>query len=78
MVGIFYYLNGDMYDGEWKNSKEDGKGNSSSGSVGVLHHAKGGSYAGEWRNGKKLAKVARELTIGTRKLQGQAFPQNTD
>ena len=25
-IGIYYYPNGDRYDGEWKNDEKDGKG----------------------------------------------------
>ena len=27
ILGIYYYVDGDKYDGEWKNSKQQGKGN---------------------------------------------------
>jgi len=54
-------LNKDVYNGEWKNSKEDGKGNTPRNELGVLYYAKGGSYAGEWKNGKKINRVHLEF-----------------
>ena len=40
--GKFYYQDGGLYDGEWKNNKMDGKG--------VLSYSSGNvAYDGDWK-----------------------------
>jgi len=41
-TGQYYYLNGDMYDGEWKNDKKHGEGK-------YKFYNKGDRYEGQWR-----------------------------
>ena len=43
--GIYYFINGDIYAGEWVNSKFHGKG--------LYLLASGERYEGEFENGKK-------------------------
>jgi hypothetical protein len=45
---LCYYANGDKYDGEWKDSKREGKG--------VQYFAVGTKYDGEWENDKMSGK----------------------
>lgn len=43
--GKFYYLDGGVYDGEWKENRMHGRG--------VLYYANGEpAYDGEWQNDK--------------------------
>ena len=44
-MGIFYYSNGQKYDGEWKDNQRYGKG--------ILYYSKSHKYAGDWLNNKK-------------------------
>ena len=46
--GIYYYNNGDKYEGFWKNNKKDGKG--------IYYYNDGNRYEGEWKNGIKEGK----------------------
>ena len=46
--GIFYWNNGDKYEGDWKSDKPEGKG--------ILLLNNGDKYEGDWRNGKKEGK----------------------
>ena len=46
--GIYYYKNGDRYEGFWKNNKKDGKG--------IYYYNDGNRYEGEWKNGIKEGK----------------------
>jgi hypothetical protein len=39
-----FYVNGDKYEGEWKNGKPDGNG--------ILTFKNGDMYSGDWKNGK--------------------------
>ena len=43
-----YYGNGDVYNGEWKNSKKNGKG--------IIVYKSGNKYDGYWEEGKKSGK----------------------
>ena len=44
--GIYYYENGDVYDGEWVDGSQHGQGS--------LRYAAGGaSYEGHWDSGEK-------------------------
>ncbi len=45
--GIYEYLNGDVYEGEWKDGLRNGKG--------IYTTANGKKYEGEWKNGEKQA-----------------------
>ena len=42
---VHYYLNGEKYEGEWKNEKRHGQG--------AYIHPNGKRYDGEWRDGYK-------------------------
>ena len=62
--GIYYYVNGDIYEGNWKNNKKDGEGtlvyqndsrtyvgqfkNDLFNGWGTLHIIGGEKYEGEW------------------------------
>ena len=46
--GICYYGNGDVYNGEWKKSKKNGKG--------IIVYKSGNKYDGYWEDGKKSGK----------------------
>lgn len=46
-VGKFYYKNGDVYDGEWKDGQRHGKGK-------MIYSD--GYYVGEWKNGVREGK----------------------
>ena len=38
--GVYYYENGDKYEGDWKNNLKDGEG--------ILYFKKGDLYKGNW------------------------------
>ena len=46
--GVFYYVNGDKYDGDFKDNKLNG--------YGTLYYKNGNKYEGEWKNNKKNGK----------------------
>ena len=46
--GIYYYSDGDKYDGEWKYDKKSGKG--------VYYYNNDYKYDGEWNNDNKHGK----------------------
>ena len=43
--GIFYYNNGEKYDGDWKENKKEGNG--------IYYYSNGSIYEGEWKDDKK-------------------------
>lgn len=43
-VGIYYYANGGVYEGDYKDGMKDGHG--------VCTYASGEKYEGEWKNNK--------------------------
>jgi hypothetical protein len=43
--GVFYFQNGDKYDGEWRHGQKNGNG--------TLYYNNGEKYIGEWRHDKK-------------------------
>jgi hypothetical protein len=47
--GIFYYNNGDRYDGNWKDDKKNGQG--------IYYFNNGDRYDGNWKDDKKMEKV---------------------
>lgn len=44
--GIFYWPNGKVYNGSWKDGVQHGEG--------VYTNSKGDSRKGEWKNGKRV------------------------
>jgi hypothetical protein len=69
--GIYYYINGDRYEGLWFNNLRHGTGilfknngeiydgwwqNDFMEGVGTFYHKNGDRYYGEWREGKKQGK----------------------
>ena len=46
---IYYYINGNKYDGEWKNDKAEGKG--------IFYYNNGDKYNIEWKKVIKEGKV---------------------
>ena len=46
--GIYYFGNGDRYEGEWKNDRYEGKG--------IYYFKDGRKYEGDWKNDKKEGK----------------------
>ena len=45
--GIYYFNNGEKYDGEWKNNLKEGKG--------IMYDKNGKlKFDGEWKNGNKV------------------------
>ena len=55
IIGIYYYADGNRYDGEWSNNEKKGRGNLNL-LVGILYYIDGGRYEGEWKNNKKFGK----------------------
>ena len=43
--GIYYYNDGDRYEGDFKNGKREGKG--------IEYYNNGDRYEGDWKKGKK-------------------------
>ena len=43
--GIYYFSNGDKYEGEWKNDKREG--------YGIYYYSDKDKYEGEWKNDLK-------------------------
>jgi len=50
-IGIYYYANGNKYDGMWKDDNKDGRGNSLLKPKGILYYANKDKYDGEWEDG---------------------------
>ena len=46
--GVYYFLNQNKYDGEYKEGKKEGKG--------IYYYNNGDKYDGEWKNDKKEGK----------------------
>eukprot|EP00826_Nyctotherus_ovalis_P035842 TRINITY_DN3115_c0_g1_i12.p3 TRINITY_DN3115_c0_g1~~TRINITY_DN3115_c0_g1_i12.p3 ORF type:complete len:134 (-),score=12.67 TRINITY_DN3115_c0_g1_i12:716-1117(-) len=63
-LGIYYYTNGEKYDGEWKLNAKEGFGNFRQETIGIWYHSNGGKYEGLWKNNKKHGKGTYILTIG--------------
>ena len=51
---IYYYKNGDRYEGDYKNDKKEGKG--------IIYYNNGNREMGDFLNGKQVGKHA-TLTI---------------
>jgi hypothetical protein len=47
-VGIYYYANGNRYDGRWKNDKKFGRG--------TMYYTNGDKYEGEFKEDKRDGK----------------------
>ena len=50
------YANGDVYEGEWLDDKEEGKGMSFVKLLGTRTYANKEKYEGEWKEGKRNGK----------------------
>lgn len=48
--GVLLYVNGERYEGYWKNDKAHGKG--------TLTYAQGDKYSGDWFAGRKHGEVS--------------------
>ena len=48
ILGILNQVNGDVYDGEWRDDKCNGKG--------IMDYANGDRYDGNWKNNMKSGK----------------------
>ena len=46
--GIYYYNDGERYEGDWKNDLKDGKG--------IYYYNDGERYEGDWKNDLKQGK----------------------
>ena len=44
VITLFIYLDGDVYEGEWKDDKADG--------IGIYNHTDGAHYEGKWMEDK--------------------------
>jgi len=58
---VFYYSNGEKYDGEWDNGKISGKGNVENLKLGRFYFHNGEKYDGEWSDNKENGKGKFEL-----------------
>lgn len=52
-IGKYTYANGDVYEGQWKNGKKDGKGKDGYKVIGTMNYANGDKYDGQWKDDKK-------------------------
>ena len=50
ILGTYYYMNGDRYNGNWKNGKRDGKGKQNNNIIGILYYSNKERYEGEFIN----------------------------
>lgn len=50
---MYCYVNGNKYDGEWKEDKICGKGKENCKNLGILYYNTGDRYEGEWQDNKK-------------------------
>ena len=82
-IGIFIYVNGKRYEGEWKNDKIDGRGimfykngdkydgyfvNNKKEGKGSYYYNNGNTYVGDWKNDKKGGKGIFYGKEGQRKM----------
>ena len=82
-IGIFIYVNGKRYEGEWKNDKIDGRGimfykngdkydgyfvNNKKEGKGIYYYNNGNTYVGDWKNDKKGGKGIFYGKEGQRKM----------
>ena len=82
-IGIFIYVNGKRYEGEWKNDKIDGRGimfykngdkydgyfvNNKKEGKGTYYYNNGNTYIGDWKNDKKGGKGIFYGKEGQRKM----------
>ena len=82
-IGIFIYVNGKRYEGEWKNDKIDGRGimfykngdkydgyfaNNKKEGKGTYYYNNGNTYVGDWKNDKKGGKGIFYGKEGQRKM----------
>jgi len=51
-IGTCYYANGDKYQGQYKDDKRDGKGNSYRLHLGIHYYSNGSKYSGNWKEDK--------------------------
>ena len=70
--GVYYYGNGDIYEGDWKDNLRDGSGTfyykskretykgtfhkGKKSGKGIFHYASGDQYDGNWSNNQKHGK----------------------
>ena len=52
---MYFFKDGDVYDGEWKNGDMHGKG--------IYYYISGEIYEGEWKNGKMVKWKEKEFFI---------------
>lgn len=55
--GIYYYLNGNIYNGDWRNDQENGGG--------IMKYLNGHVYDGNWENGKACGKGMMKYADGS-------------
>jgi len=53
-IGIYYYANGDKFEGEWKNNNRDGKGKPFFYPIGILYLADGKKIEEQYLNGRLI------------------------
>ena len=53
IVGVMYFINDDVYEGQFKNDKESGDGIISYYILGIYTYSNGDKYEGQLRNGMK-------------------------
>jgi hypothetical protein len=59
-LGVYQYLSGATYEGEWYRNTKHG--------YGVYQYAKGGSYVGEWVAGRPQGSGVRTFKTGKQKV----------
>jgi len=55
-IGVMTYIDGNKYNGDWMNDKENGKGKQSIKNIGILNYPSGDCYVGEFADGKRTGK----------------------
>lgn len=56
ILGTYYYANGDVHEGDWKNGVAEGNGKTSIDLIGIIDYANGDKYVGEFSNDVKAGK----------------------
>ena len=52
-IGTYNFVNGEVYDGEWKDGNFNGNGKENLYLIGIFKYSNGNKYDGNWKMNKK-------------------------